>query len=64
MKVLTDGKSDGIMLAYVKNGTVYPLGLSQEQSEMVDLMLGMALNDTKVTYLEKHPMGKVYNMKE
>jgi len=57
MKNLSDGKSDGIVIMYCKNGTIYPVGLNKEQVELLDLSLGMFLG--KLTIFQDKPMGKV-----
>lgn len=56
---MTDGKSDGLMLAYVKDGVVYPIALSEENLEMLDLTIGMMLKE--ITLINK-PMGKVISL--
>ena len=36
---LSDGKSDGIVLFYMKDGKLKPIGLVQEQAEALDLII-------------------------
>ena len=59
MKNLSDGIKDGIVIMYCKDGTIYPVGLKQEQLEILDLSIGMFLE--KLTIINK-PLGKVSNL--
>ena len=63
MKNLSDGKSDGIVIMYCKNGTVYPVGLNQDQADMLDLTLGICLQSKLQVFGDK-PMGKVALLKK
>ena len=40
MNNMSDGKNDGIVIMYCKNGTIYQVGLNQEQLDMLDLSIG------------------------
>ena len=60
MKNLSDGVKDGIVIMYCKDGTIYPVGLKQEQLEMLDLSLGIFFQGT-LKVINK-PLGKVSNL--
>ena len=60
MKNLSDGVKDGIVIMYCKDGTIYPVGLKQEQLEILDLSIGMFLDG--ITIINK-PVGKILNLK-
>ena len=56
-KNLSDGKTDGIVLFYMKNEKLHPVGLSEEQAMMLDVLLatpftekGMAVSPKPVEY--------------
>ena len=57
MKNLSYGKSDGIVIMYCKNGVIYPVGLNEEQCDILDLSLGICLG--KISIFEDKPMGQV-----
>ena len=61
MKNMSDGKSDGIVIMYCKNGTIYPVGLSSEQAEMLDLSIGICFQGT-LNVINK-PIGEIMNLK-
>lgn len=43
LRILSDGKKDGIALTYVKDGIMYPVGLTEKQVEGLEIMLGAIL---------------------
>ncbi len=45
MTNMSDGKSDGIIIMYAKNGTIYPVALKEEQLQMIDITIGVALQE-------------------
>lgn len=57
LKNMSDGKSDGLALVYVKDGTIYPVGLTQDQLDAIDLMIGVAMQNKLSVFTDK-PMGK------
>ncbi len=57
MKNMSDGKSDGIIIMYAKDGTIYPVALSTEQIEMMDITIGLALQNN-LTIVNK-PQGSL-----
>lgn len=59
MRNLSDGKTNGIVLFYAKDGELYPIGLTQKQMESIDIMIGAAVGNSKLTVLSDKPMGKV-----
>ena len=58
MDNMSDGKSNGIVLMYCKDGVIYPVGLKKEQLEMLDLSIGIALEGGIKVFSDK-PQGKV-----
>ncbi|AUN10404.1 MULTISPECIES: hypothetical protein [Clostridium] len=63
MNNMTDGKKDGLALVYVKDSVAYPVALSKEQLEMLDITIGMCLSDGMKVIGDK-PIGKVINLLE
>jgi len=61
MNKMSDGKSDGIILMYVKDGVVYPVGLTKSQLEMLNLAIGIGLNG-RLTVFEDKPIGAVVDL--
>ena len=57
MRNLSDGKSDGIGLVYIKNGTAYPVGIATTEYELLDALFGSIV--TTVTVVHDHPIGEV-----
>jgi len=57
MKNLSDGKSDGIVIMYCKDGVIYPVGLNQDQADMIDLSIGICFQGE--LHIINKPMGKV-----
>ena len=63
MRIMSDGKSDGVALMYVKNGIVYPVALTQEQAESLDILVGVALGGT-LTVIEDKPQGEIISLRK
>ena len=63
MKNLSDGQNDGIVIMYCKNKIIYPVGLKQEQAEMLDLSLGIALQGNLQVFGDK-PMGEIETIRK
>lgn len=63
LKVLSDGKKDGIALTYVKDGVLYPVGLTKEQVERLEIMLGVVL-ENKLSVIINKPLGNVTSLIE
>lgn len=61
MDNFSDGKSDGLMLMYVKDGKVYPVGLVKSELEMLDIIITTAI--TRVVPLFDKCMGDVQEIK-
>ncbi|MBY6799500.1 hypothetical protein FCV24_14030 [Clostridium botulinum] len=61
MNNMTDGKKDGLALVYVKDSVAYPVALSKEQLEMLDITIGMCLSDGMKVIGDK-PIGKVIKL--
>lgn len=62
MKNMSDGVNDGIVIMYCKNGTIYPVGLNEDQLEMLDLSIGICFQGT-LNVINK-PMGNAVNLKK
>jgi hypothetical protein len=60
MSNMSDGTKDGLALFYIRDKTVYPVALTQEQVDMLDLVLAAALRTIKV--VENKPVGKATNL--
>lgn len=58
---LSNGETDGLALFYVKDKTSYPVYLTQEQADMLDMMVGMAISGKCVVDF-KNPLGKVKSL--
>lgn len=63
MNNMTDGKKDGLALVYVKDSVAYPVALSKEQLEMLDITIGVCLSDGMKVIGDK-PIEKVINLLE
>jgi len=57
LKNMSDGKSNGLALVYLKDGILYPVGLTQDQLDALDLTIGIALQNKLSVFTDK-PMGK------
>ena len=62
MKNMSDGINDGIVIMYCKNGTIYPVGLKQEQLKMLDLSIGICFQGS-LNVINK-PIGNIINLKK
>ena len=62
MANMSDGKSDGIIIMYCKDGTVYPVGLTKDQFDMLDLSIGAFMQGSLKVFKDK-PIGKITNIK-
>ena len=51
---------DGIVVMYCKNDTIYPVALTQEQDDMIQLIVPATLGTVKVI---DAPQGSVVNLK-
>ena len=60
MQNLTDGKTNGVMISYVKDETVYPVLLTKEQSEVLDFYL--SLLPGKLRVVTDKPQGASYQL--
>ena len=61
MNNMSDGKTDGLALMYLKNGTLYPVGLTRDQLEALDLIIGVAIQN-KIHIFTEQPMGKAISV--
>ena len=62
MKNLSDGIKDGIVLFYAMDGVLYPVGLTKEQTEALDLTIGLGLKGKLMVVTDK-PMGELVDLK-
>ena len=51
---LSDGKSDGIVLFYVKEGKIKPVVFSQDQADMLDIVLNMPFKESKLMVVNQN----------
>lgn len=58
---LSDNGSDGIALFYVKNGILYPIGMSNEEANLLDVGIS-ALLPNKLKVIFDMPLGKVMEL--
>ncbi|MHB9925447.1 hypothetical protein [Clostridium botulinum] len=58
MNNMYDGKNYGLALVYVKDSIAYPVALSKEQLEMLDVTIGLCLADGMKVIGDK-PIGKI-----
>lgn len=47
-KNLSDGVSDGIVLFYMKNKMLYPVMITKDQVEMLDLIIAVPFKESKL----------------
>jgi hypothetical protein len=59
--ILSDGKSDGVVLMYAKNGVLYPVALTEEQASMLSLTIGLSLNG-KLNVISDKPQGNMISL--
>lgn len=59
---LSDGQSDGFVIMYAKDKTIYPVALTKDQVEMLDMTLGIALSNEPVAVIFAKPMGEIMPM--
>lgn len=52
---------DGIVIMYCKDGTLYPVALTEEQDAMIQLIVPSTLGTVTVVDL---PQGKAINMRK
>ena len=50
---ISDGKTDGFVLMYMKNGLLRAVALTQEQADMLDISVEVPFVDSKVYILNK-----------
>ena len=51
---LSDGKSDGIVLFYMKEGKLKPIGLCQEQAEALDLIIMIPFKEKSLKVINQN----------
>jgi len=56
MKNLSDGKTDGIVLFYLKDKKLYPIALTKEQVDMLDITISMGMG-RKLNVIDKPLKG-------
>ena len=61
MNNMSDGKSDGLMFTYVKNGTIYPIAVKKKNLEVIDLMIPTMIGEVKV--IADKPQGNLVQLK-
>ncbi|WP_461206902.1 hypothetical protein [Clostridium sp. DL1XJH146] len=61
MNNMSDGKTDGVIIMYCKDGQIYPVALNKDDLEMLDLSLGICLKEIK---LINSPLGESVNLFE
>ncbi len=58
MRNFSDGKTDGLVLVYVKDGTAYPIAIHKEDLAILDACMPMYLRNG-VNVVKDRPIGKV-----
>ncbi len=58
---MSDGKSNGMVLMYCNEGVIYPVALTQEQLEMLDMGIGMFFQG-KLNVIGNKPLGEAINI--
>lgn len=56
---LSDGKSDGLAVFYIKDGNIYPIGLTEEQATMLDVGIAIVGN---IVVDFKNPIGEAVSL--
>lgn len=54
---------DGVVLMYVKDNTIYPVGMTQEQLDMLQLMVKGIFGEQPLKVIDK-PQGEAVNLME
>jgi hypothetical protein len=52
-KNLSDGKSNGIVLLYMQEGVLYPVALSEEQANALDLTISIPFHEKGVRVVKQ-----------
>ena len=52
-KNLSDGKSNGIVLFYMQEGVLYPVALSGEQVEILDLSIALPFKEKGIRVVKQ-----------
>ena len=52
-KNISDGKSDGIVIMYMKDEELHAVALTQEQADMLDLSIAMPFMESKIYIANK-----------
>jgi hypothetical protein len=60
MNNMSNGKNNGIVLMYCKEGVIYPVALTQEQLDILDMGIGMFLQG-KLNVISDKPVGEIMN---
>lgn len=55
---------DGVVLMYVKDGTVYPVALTKEQSEMLPVAMQILCGPQSLKVLIDYPVGEAIRFEE
>jgi hypothetical protein len=59
---LSNGKTDGLILMYVKDGVTYPVALKESQLTMLDLVIAMPFKESPLTVIFDKPQGEMNNL--
>jgi len=54
--------NDGIVLTYIKDNILYPVGITKEQNDMIQIIVPHILG--KVTVIKDKPLGEAINYTE
>jgi hypothetical protein len=57
---MSDGKTDGIVIMYCQDGVIYPIALTEDQMQLLDITVGMALGN-KVSLIKNKAQGNAIN---
>lgn len=55
---------DGLILMYVKDGTGYPVAMTQEQWDILQFIVPTMILNGKVRVVEDRPVGRAVNLIE
>lgn len=58
MTNMSENGSDGFVLAYIKDGVMYPALVSDENLQMLDITIGLTVGEFAIA--ENNPFGKVH----